>query len=136
VAGQVEVDNAATIMGQHQEHVEAWETDCGHSEEIDGDELCDVVLQEGAPGLRRGWRQRTMYLVTLLSPMSMPSFEQLAVNPGCTPAGILSAHPADQIPKLAGDLRPSRLSPPKLPSPKPAKALAMPSHNRFRLDDD
>ena len=39
VRGHVEVKNAATIMSQYQKHVEDLETDCGHGEEINGDEL-------------------------------------------------------------------------------------------------
>ncbi len=69
VGGHIEVKNAATVMGHYQKHIKDVETDCGDSEEIDGDELRDVVLQvwDG------GFRQRTMYLLTLLSPVSMPS---------------------------------------------------------------
>jgi hypothetical protein len=32
-----------------------------------------MILQEGAPGLGGGLRERSMYLLTLLSPMSKPS---------------------------------------------------------------
>ncbi len=39
-------------MGQHQKHVKNPETDRGHGEEIDGDQLLGVILQECAPGLR------------------------------------------------------------------------------------
>ena len=53
VRGHVEVKNTATIMSQHQKHVQDPESDCGHREEIDGDELREVVVQESAPGLRR-----------------------------------------------------------------------------------
>ena len=49
-------------------------------------------------------------------------FQQLAVNA------------ADQVASLAGNRGESRLSPSNLPSPKQAKAHAMPSHNRFRRD--
>src|SRR5215472_10461332 len=61
--------------------------------------------------------------------------EQLAVNARCTPRGILPTHLADQVSSLAGNRRSSALSPPNLPGPKQAKAHAMPSHNRLRLDD-
>ena len=53
VRGHVEVKNTATIMSQHQKHVEDPESDCVHREEIDGDELREVVVQESASGLRR-----------------------------------------------------------------------------------
>ena len=39
VGGHIEVQDAATIMGQHQKHVKDLETNRGHREEIDGDEL-------------------------------------------------------------------------------------------------
>jgi len=51
VAGHVEVENAATIMDQDQKHVEDLEANGRYGEEIDGDELGDVVLEESAPGL-------------------------------------------------------------------------------------
>jgi hypothetical protein len=35
---------AATIMSQYQKHIEELETDCGHGEEINGDELGEVVV--------------------------------------------------------------------------------------------
>src|ERR1017187_7074328 len=39
VAGHIEVNNAATIVGQNQEHVKDVEPDCGDSEEVDGNKL-------------------------------------------------------------------------------------------------
>jgi hypothetical protein len=35
----VEVQDAASLMGQHQKHVKNLETDRGHGEEIDGGQL-------------------------------------------------------------------------------------------------
>ena len=52
------------------------------------------------------------------------------------PSRILPRHPADQVASLAGNRGASRLSLSNLPGPKQAKAHAMPSHNRLRLDDD
>jgi len=40
-------------MGQHQKHIKDLETDSGHREEVDGDQLLGVILQKCAPGLRR-----------------------------------------------------------------------------------
>ena len=56
-------------------------------------------------------------------------FEQLAVDAGCTPTGILSAHSADQISDFTGHSRSSRLAPPDFPGPEETKALAMPSND-------
>ena len=122
VGGHIEVKNATPVMCQHQKHVKYLETDGGHSEEVDEDQLLGVVLQECAPS-HGGLRQGTMYLLTLLSPMSI-EFEHLTVNAGCTPTGILSAHLADQISDLPGKDRASRLATPQLPSPEPPTAVA------------
>jgi hypothetical protein len=73
VSGNIEVQNAPSVMGQDQKHVKDLEANRGHGEEIDGDQLLGMILEEGAPSLEGGLWQRTMYLLTLLSAMSMPS---------------------------------------------------------------
>ena len=75
-----------------------------------------------------------MYLLTLVSPMSMPS-EQLTVDPGRTPSGVFAAHPADQVADFAGNDRPSRLSAAHLPGPEQAKTGTMPGYDRLGLND-
>jgi len=136
VGGHIEVKNATTIMGQHEKHVEDLETDGRDGEEIDGDELRDVVLEEGAPSLRR-WLAATHHVFAHAGLADVDTeFEQFAVNSRCTPCRIFSAHPADEISNLTGNDRASRLSVPHLPGPKPAKPLAMPGHDGFRFHDD
>jgi hypothetical protein len=54
VGGHIEVQNAATIMGQHQKDVKDLKTDRGHREEVDGHQLLGVILQKCTPSLRRG----------------------------------------------------------------------------------
>jgi hypothetical protein len=39
------------VMKQDHEHVEHAKRHRGHHEEVDGDEISDVVLEEGSPGL-------------------------------------------------------------------------------------
>src|SRR6516225_1639861 len=51
VGGHIEVENALTVMGQNQKHVKDLKTEGGHGEEVDGDQLREVIVQEGAPGL-------------------------------------------------------------------------------------
>src|SRR6201987_1129493 len=52
VPGHVAVENAPTVMGQNQKDVKHLETEGGHGEEVDGDQLGAVIVQEGPPGLR------------------------------------------------------------------------------------
>jgi hypothetical protein len=54
MSSHIAVDNATPVMGQHQKHIENLETNGRHSKEVDGDQLLQVILQEGAPSLR--WR--------------------------------------------------------------------------------
>ena len=71
VGGHIEVENAPAVMSQHQKHVKHLKANSRHGKEIDGDQLLGVILQESSPILRP-W-PCTIYLLTLLSPMSMPS---------------------------------------------------------------
>ncbi|HKU27817.1 MAG TPA: hypothetical protein VJQ54_20265, partial [Candidatus Sulfotelmatobacter sp.] len=50
--GHVAVNNTTTVMGQNQKHVKDLKTEGGHGEEVDGDQLREVIVQEGAPSLR------------------------------------------------------------------------------------
>jgi len=52
--GDVEVDDAPAVVGEDDEDEEDAEACGGNREEIDGDQVLDVVGEEGAPGLRRG----------------------------------------------------------------------------------
>src|ERR1019366_8403037 len=135
VGGHIEVKNTATVMGQYQKYVEDLEADSGHSEEIDGDQLRGVILQECAPSLRR--RLATVHHVFAYAGFSDidTEFEQLAVNAGCTPTRILAAHSADELSDFTGNRRPSRLAPPDFPGPEETKALAMPRNDRVGLDN-
>ena len=56
VVGDVDLDEFSTGMSKDQESEEQLEGEGGDDEEVDGDNLADVCLQEGAP--RRGWPRR------------------------------------------------------------------------------
>ena len=50
--GHVEVDDAPTMVGEHDENEEDAEPSGGDGEEVDGDEVPDMIGQERPPGLR------------------------------------------------------------------------------------
>src|SRR5215472_4998212 len=54
MGGHIEMKNASTVMSQHQKDVKHLETNGRHGKEINGDQLLSMILQESAPGLRRG----------------------------------------------------------------------------------
>jgi hypothetical protein len=53
VLGDVEVDDPPAMVGQHDEDEQDAQERGGQGEEIDGDQIADVVREEGPPGLRR-----------------------------------------------------------------------------------
>jgi len=92
-------------------------------------------LRTTAPGLRR-WPAGAHHVLAHAALTEVDAeFEQLPVNPGAPPTGILPAHLADQISDFAGSARSTALASSHLPSPEPAKASTMPGHDRFGLQD-
>ncbi|HYT21414.1 MAG TPA: hypothetical protein VEW05_14455 [Candidatus Polarisedimenticolia bacterium] len=135
VGGRIEVENAALVMGQNEKHLKNLETDRGHGEKIDGHQLLDMILEEGAPSLRRGFMAgHHVFADAALSDVDA-KFEQFAMDAGCTPAGILPAHLADQMPDLMRNEGSSGFSAAHLPGPEQAETSAMPRYDRFRPDD-
>ena len=122
-------------MGQHQKHVKDLETDRRHREEIDGDQLLGMILQERAPGLRRRFAAAHHVFADAALTDVHAEFEQFAMDAGCTPSGIVPAHLADQIPDIERNDGSTWLAAPHPPVPKQSKAGTMPSHDGFWLDD-
>src|SRR5215472_14752136 len=113
-------------MGKHQKQVKNRKTDGGDGEEIDGDQLLGMILKEGTPSLRgRFVAAQHVFADTALSDVDA-QFEQFAKDAGCTPAGILLAHPADKMSDLLGDDGSSGLAASYLPGPESAEASTVP----------
>jgi hypothetical protein len=129
------MQNATPVMGQNQKHVKDLKTDRGHGEEIDGDQLLGVILQEGAPGLRRRFAAAHHVFAHAALTDVDAEFEQFAVDTWSTPTGIFSAHLADQFSDFARNDGSSGLAAPHLPGPEQPKAGTMPGNDRFWLDD-
>jgi hypothetical protein len=53
--GDIEVEDAPAVVGEHDQDEEDAQARAGDSEEVDGDQVSDVVDEERPPGLgRRG----------------------------------------------------------------------------------
>jgi hypothetical protein len=112
LSGNIEVQNAPSVMGQHQKHVKNLEANRGHSEEIDGDQLLDMILEEGAPSLRgRFMAAHHVFADAALSDVDA-EFEQFSMDAGRTPSGILPAHLVDGLPDLVRNDGSSELAAP------------------------
>ena len=130
-----EVKNPAPVVRQHQEDIQDPEPDCRHREEIDRDHALEVILQERAPSLGRQLAPRTMYLPTLVSPISMPSLRSSPCTRGAPESG-LSWLIRRIRPRIFFETAGLPGLPPVPSNPRQPEALAVPGDHRFRLDDD
>jgi hypothetical protein len=49
----VEVNNLTPVVSQHNKHIQDPKGGRGHSEEINGDQICYMVVEQRSPGLGR-----------------------------------------------------------------------------------
>ena len=82
-----------------------------------------------------GFRRWTMYLLTLVSPISMPKLQEFAVDARSAPKRILSAHPPNQFTDFLRLRRAAALATENLPRPQQPKALAVPADHGLWLND-
>jgi hypothetical protein len=87
-------------MQQDHKNVEHPEGRSRHDEEVDGDEVGEVVLEERAPGLR-GWLRATRHEPGNSSLRDVePELEQLAVDTRRAPERIGERHGANEFREL------------------------------------
>ena len=89
--GDVEVDDAPAMVGEHDEDEQHAQARGGHGEEIDGDQIADMVGEEGPPGLR-GWGQRVGIRRDTVRPAtSIPTFSSSPWMRGAPHSGFAVA---------------------------------------------
>ena len=101
--GYAEVYDSSAMLQQDHKNVEHPEGRSRHNEEVDGDEVRKVVLEERAPGLR-GWLRATRDEPGNGALRDFEAeFEQLAVNAWRAPKWIRERHGTHEIRKLGAD---------------------------------
>jgi hypothetical protein len=136
MSGRGEMENPATVVRQDQEYVQHLKANAWHREEVDRYHGLEVILQEGAPGLRR-WLAASHHILgnTGLADVDA-QLEQFAVDARRSPQRMVAAHLANQFPRFLGDRRWSRLAAAQLPGPEHPKPFAVPGNHRLRFHDD
>src|SRR5258705_7365044 len=135
MSGDAKMQNAPTIMRQHQEHVQDLEPDRRHRKEVDGNQGLHVIVEEGPPGLgRRLAAAHQVFAHTGLADIDA-ELEQLAVNPRRSPEWVLTTHGPNQRADLFRHGRSPRLTVADLPGPKQTKAFPVPADDGRGLDD-
>src|ERR1022692_163219 len=137
VLGDVEVKNAAAVVGQNEEDIQNAKRRRGNREEIDRRQRADMVVEEGPPGLRvrRPWLGRHEAGHASLADIDA-ELQQFAVNSGRAPAHVGIGHLADKPFGLLGDSAVGRAAGARLPSPEQAEAGAVPADHGVSLDDN
>lgn len=136
VVGDVDLDEFSTLVSQDQEPEEQAEGEGGDDEEVDGDNVTDMRLKEGAP--RRGWPRRgAPHVFGNGEPGDFEAEETKFVpDPAATRGGILNGHAADQRADLDVDRRATRGSGSGPPTPIELESLTVPGEDGRGLDND
>ncbi|MFN7934746.1 MAG: hypothetical protein U0R19_15565 [Bryobacteraceae bacterium] len=98
--GHIEVQNVAAIMGGHQEHVEDLKPEGGTVNKSTETRLLAYFLKNMRHVCDGGLGCRIMYLLTLDSPISVPSFINSPWTRRSAPERILAADSSNQIANL------------------------------------
>ena len=128
------VPDASPIVGEEYQDEQEAVRRGRDDEEIGGHDLADVILQEGAPGLRRGLAPADhVFRDGGLTDVD-PEFQQFAMNPRRTPARIRLRHRANQRTDV-GRYRRSPYTASAFPGPPQPEAASVPGDDGLRLNE-
>ena len=96
--GDVQVDDAPSVVRQHHEPKQPAKRGGGDREEVDRGELGDVIGEAGAPGLGRGTVAPPEILRHRRLRDGEAELQQLTVDPGHAPERVRCVQVSDQLP--------------------------------------
>jgi len=112
-----------------------WKVAEGNGEEVDRDQVPEVILQKGSPGLR-GWPLVARHVFGHCGLRNLDAqLEELAMNPGSAPERIGQTHSTHEGSDLRMEPGPSRAAESALPAPVVFEPLSVPADDRFGLDN-
>jgi len=110
VWGDIEMEDGSSLVTEDDQGVEQLKRSCHDNEQIDGGGFMHVVVQERAPGRRRGLGPPRQVSTNRGLADLDAELEQLAVDAGSAPKRICAAHLADQFTDLAVHPGPSQMA--------------------------
>jgi hypothetical protein len=135
VLGHVEVNDAAAMVGEHDEDEEDAEPSGGHGEEIDRDEVSEMIGQKRPAGLGgRGAPLREQPRDGAFGHIDA-ELQELAMDSWGTPDRVRGGHADDQGFDLGVDRRTTAGRPAGEPGPVRAKAAPLPPQDGVRGHD-
>ena len=130
--GDIEVEDAPPVVGEHDEDEQDAQARGGNREEIDGDEVPDVIGQERAPRLRR----RRAALREQAGDGALSDVDsqllQFAMDSRRAPERIGLSHSYDESPDLAACAWAARRRASRESGPVLAEAAALPPQDAVR----
>src|SRR5438445_4318237 len=134
--GDIEVEDAPALVGEHNEDEEHPQASSRDREEIDGDQIPEVIGQERSPALRGRraplWEQAGDGALGDVD----AELEEFAMDSGSTPQGIGRGHSSDQGFDRGVDGRVARRAAPGERGPVAAKAASLPAQHSGGSHDD
>ena len=136
MVGPIEVDDPASIMGEHDEDEEDAERGGRNREEVNRHKVADMVVRECSPGLRG------RFPPSRHPPGDGPlrdvdsEFQEFAVHAGCAPQDVGMGDPANQFAYLAILAWLTGTALPGEASPVRGEALSRPTQHGLRLDNE
>ena len=128
--------DAPAIMGEDDEDEQHPERHRGHGEKVNGNQVSNVVVQKGPPGLGR----RVFAAEHILGDRGLryldAELEQFAVNSWRSPKWIGSRHLADEFPDIWGNRRSPLSLSTACPGPVQPETLSVPSDDGVGLHHD
>src|SRR5215475_8932685 len=132
----IEMDDASTMICEHDEDEQNFEPDRMYREEVDRNELGHMIGEERSP--RLGWRLGMADHVFgdgRLGNLNA-QFQEFSVNSSRSPGCIITTHGSNQIASFFRNTGTSGSAVANLPGPVPLKSLTMPANDGFRFDND
>src|SRR5215471_19695835 len=132
----IEMDDASTMMCEHDEDEQNLEPDRVYREEVDRNELGYMIGEERSP--RLGWRLGMADHVFgdgRLGNLNA-QFQEFSVNSRRSPGCVITTHGSNQIASFFRNTGTSRSAVANFPGPVPLKSLTMPADDGFRFDND
>ena len=133
--GDVEMEDASAVVGEHDEDEEDAEPSGGHGEKIDRDQVPDVISQERSPSLR--WRRAPLRDQARDGALGHieAKLEELAMDSWSAPERVRDGHAGDQGLDLGVDSRSTPGRPGGELGPVGAEAAPLPPQDGVRGHD-
>src|ERR1051326_694609 len=133
--GDIEMNDSASFMRQHNEHKQHSKSSGRYREEVERDQISDVIIEKRSPRLGRGgvpfWHKPGNRTLGNLD----SQLQQFAVDARCTPTHIGFRHRLHQFSDVGAGSRPTGILVPGQPGPVSFESPPLPIHHGSGLNN-